>query len=271
MKIQKSVLDLIITKDDIQLLTPISLISLGQEFFSIEGRNTFKTSINTLWTIATNGQRKLTKKEREVLIQLFEEHLGRDGLDFNELIDFTKIEDDSHYVFIHLIDVAKIFVNSKRIESIGQYLFFVINIYSYLNANYVYKSKEFIIQEFKHDYIGDDVWDETKKETWFRNYTFKDLMIARRCLMCYPTLETITTKRCNSDNVGFDEPIMSRSGVTYYLDRLSEWGLLYKNLIKWNNHGNKLIFCRGEHKEIVEELCLRLDQMEEYVKENKEE
>ena len=175
MKIQKSVINSLNTKEDLKLFVPITLIALGEDIFPLEHQKNYTTSIYTLWTIATNGERKPTKKEREELVGLFSKYLKRENIDFYENITFNS-SNGASFVSLHLTDIVKIFKTTKRIETVGTLLFFLVNIHSYLDGSCIYRTHSFLVEEFKHDYIDDKSWDKEKSETWFRKYDADQLM-----------------------------------------------------------------------------------------------
>lgn len=258
MKIQKSVINSLNTKEDLKLFVPITLIALGEDIFPLEHQKNYTTSIYTLWTIATNGERKPTKKEREELVGLFSKYLKRENIDFYENITFNS-SNGASFVPLHLTDIVKIFKTTKRIETVGTLLFFLVNIHSYLDGSCIYRTHSFLVEEFKHDYIDDKSWDKEKSETWFRKYDADQLVDVKKRILCYPCLETLAIKKHNSDSIGFKEPIMTRSGVTHYLDILKELGMIHRFSVSWGEHGSKLVFCREEHKLLAESLCSRIE------------
>ena len=272
-KIYKNTLDKIESKEQIKMLVPIIMISVAQKFYGGSAKTEdFGASIDLMWTLVTKGKKSLTKRERDNLVELFKDFLHIDKeLTFDEELILNKIKDEGAFIMVSIDDIVTIFNGEKRLDKIANSFAILLGVHSYFDGYFIDMSKDELIQEVKHQYAGDDMWKKEKPQTWFVHYTSEELEEIARHFVAFPNVEDLTSRRYNDDSNPFDSQLLARVNFDKYMKALEEMGIICKVSTKYGTYGNKAVFCRVEHKEVVEALYSRLEKIAEIAKENKSE
>lgn len=272
-KVYKSTLDTIENKEDVKLLVPMIMNLVAQKFYGGTSKNEcFEVSINLMWTLVTKGKRSLTKRERDNLVELFKEYIKSHTnveLEYEENFFLDKITGNDSFIKVSIDDIVTIFNREKRLDKIANSFAILLGVHSYFDGGFIDMTKEELIKEVKHQYVGEDVWKMNKPKTWFMNYTSEELEDIARRFVAFPNVEDLTSRRYNDDKNQFDTPLVARVNFDKYMKSLEEMGIICKVATKFGTYGNKAVFCRVEHKEVVEVLYQRLEKLAQLAKENK--
>ena len=264
MKIYKTELDTI-NYNEMKLLIPMVMIEVAQRIYSNDSQ--FSCSIECMWSLVTKCKMPLTKAKRTELISLFEDYFN-DGksLEWDVEITFDYYNKENDFILINMNDIVSIFTTEKRFDKIANLLYTILNFHSYMNGKCIYMSKTDLINYEKEQYTNIDITDST---TWFYNLTTKQLESLASDFVAYPSIEDLLTKRYNNDTNKFEEQLMAEVNFNKYIKQLTELGIICKVQTNYGQYGNKVVFCRCEHKEVVEALYERLSKHKDMAKTNK--
>lgn len=265
------------TMKETQMLIPMVMIKVAQTLYG-ESKMDYKCSIECMWNLTTRCQRKLSKTKQNDLVNLFKQYWNDSELDWETEIEIEYEEDDDNYVIISIDDITTIFINETRFDVIANDLSLVLATYSYVNGTNIYKAKEELILEVSRLHESQINMNDSK--TWFYGMGFNTLFKGFRNkqgefipsvasqFVAYPSIETMLTKRCNIDT-NEHEPLMSEVTFNKYMKRLEELGIICKVQTTYGLHGNNVVFCRVEHKEVCQALYDRYEVIKQIAKNRK--
>jgi hypothetical protein len=250
---------------EIKCLIPYVMIETASQTYGYVG-NSVSISIEGMWNLVTMSQNKPAKREQTKIVELFKDYLHDETItDFKSVItvDGYNEERSSHYTRIELVDIVKIFTNST-LAKLPKHLALLLDIQSGLDGNYMYMTFEDLVYEITEEtYPERAEWDFNNPEIFKRHTNNQTLKWSQR-LVCFRDIEDILTKRHNEDKVGLNKPFMARDIFDDYIRELEEWDIICKVKTKHGAYGNKIVFCRTEHKAVVEQLYIHLEELGEY-------
>ena len=250
---------------EIKYLIPYVMIETASQTYGYVG-NSINISIEGMWNLVTMSQNKLAKREQTKIVELFKDYLHDETItDFKSVItvDGYNEERSSHYTRLELTDIVKIFTNST-LAKLPKHLALLLDIQSGLDGNYTYMEFEELVYKITEETYSDRAeWDFNNPEI-FKRHTNKQTLHWCQRLVCFRDIEDILTKRHNEDKVGLDKPFMARDIFDDYIKELEEWDIICKVKTRHGAYRNKVVFCRTEHKAVVEQLYIHLEELGEY-------
>ena len=250
---------------EIKCLIPYVMIETASQTYGYVG-NSINISIEGMWNLVTMSQKKLAKREQTKIVELFRDYLQDDSIiDFKSIItvDGYNEERSTHFTRLELVDIVKVFTNST-LAKLPKHLALLLDIQSGLDGNYTYMEFEELVYEITGETYSDRAeWDFNNPEI-FKRHTNEQTLNWCRKLVCFRDIEDILTKRHNEDSVGLDKPFMARDIFDDYVKELEEWDIICKVKTNYGAYRNKVVFCRTEHKAVVEQLYIHLEELGEY-------
>ena len=138
-----------------------------------------------------------------------------------------------------------------------------------MDGKCIYMKHDELLEFIKHEYAPGDLYNINNSDTWFVNYTTKELEQIARMFIAYPGMEELLYKRYDSDETYLENEFISRKNFDTRMKKLENMGILCKVNTTYGPYCNKVVYCRAEHKDIAEALYRRLDQQREISRNNK--
>lgn len=275
MKIYKSDLNTI-GENEIKLYIPMVMINVAQRVYS-ENKTSFSCSIECMWNLVTKCKMPLSKTKRDELVGFVKVYLTDklnweiDNLEWNTELNFNYYEESDNFIIININDITDIFTKEKRFDKIANNLAIILETHSYMDGNCIYMTKEQLIMDIQKLKENPTEIEITNSKEWFKGFTYKKLKedVSPK-FVAYPDVEVLLSKRYNNDKNPFDKMIVAESNFNNYIKELEKLGIICKVQTKYGQYHNKVVFCRVEHRDIVEALYIRLCELEDMAEEYNE-
>ena len=253
--------------NEIKLLIPYVIIETTKQVYGVSC-DKFQVTIEGMWNLVTASQNKLKKREQQKIVDLFKQYLQDDTLiDFNSLITLEGYQYYSKATFIkvEMKDITTIFIKST-LAKLPKHLAILLNIQSYFDGDWIYLGfEELVIKITEGKYSVDEInWE---KPNLFKKHTAKELAQIKGKFIVFNTVENILTTRYSSDKNKLDAKFLARDNFDNYIKELEQWGIICKVQTNCGAYENKVVFCRVEHKEVVEQYYIRVDEIGAFAEE----
>lgn len=256
--------------NDIKMLVPYVMIKVAHQIYGEDNEVTI--SIEQMWSLVTKGKRKLRPTQRNNILGLFCSHIDK-SITFEDEYTFNINACDDNYIRLDMKHIVSIFTN-YRLDSIDMALAITLRVISHMNGEYIGLSKIDLIKQLEHlenQYIEDSVFHINKPSTWFLRYTMKDWENMARNIVAFPNIEDLLKTRYDSDKAVMDKPFIYEDNFNNHLKKLEELGIVCKVQTNYGERKNKIVFCLVEHKEVVEQLYKRYNELVAYSRKHKTE
>jgi hypothetical protein len=257
--------------NDIKMLVPYVMIKVAHQIYGEDNEVTI--SIEQMWNLVTKGKRKLRKAQRENLLDWFYWFTDNEDITFEDDYTFNVDTYDDTYIRLDMKYIVSIFTN-YRFDNIDVALAITLRVISHMNGEYIGLSKIDLIKQLEHlenQYIEDSVFHINKPSTWFLRYTMKDWENMARNIVAFPNIEDLLKTRYDSDKAVMDKPFIYEDNFNNHLKKLEELGIVCKVQTNYGERKNKIVFCLVEHKEVVEQLYKRYNELVAYSRKHKTE
>lgn len=247
------------SNDDIKMLVPFTMINVAHIIYGQD--NIVTISVEEMWNLVTRGKRKLRKAQRENLLDWFYWFTNNKDITFEDDFTFTVNQyKNEKFIKLDMKHIVNIFTE-YRFDNIDIALAITLRLLSHMNGEYIGMSRNTLIQKIKHDYVGSDVFDIEKPNTWFQKYTMKDWNVMSSNLVAFPNIDDIIVKRYDTDGTVMDKPFIYEDNFNDHIAKLEKIGVICKVQTTYGKRRNKVVFCQVEHKEVVEQLYKRYDEL----------
>lgn len=247
--------------DSIKTLVPYVMIKVAHGLYG--NGNSVTTSVEEMWHLVTRGKRKLRKNQRENLLYWFYWFTDNEDITFENDFTFTIKNYDSNFIKLDMKHIVSIFTE-YRFDSIDTALAISLRIISHINGEYVGMNKLDMIKQLEHQYASYKAFKVDEPSTWFLKYTMKDWNEMSRKLVAFPNIEDLLKTKYDSDKQVMDKPFIAEINFNKHLTELEKLGVVCKVQTTYGQRKNKVVFCLVEHKEIVEQLYKRYEDLVAY-------
>lgn len=264
MKVAKNELASIDYGNELDLLLPYCMMKAALWTYG-DG----EVDIGTMWCIVSKNK-KIDTKGKQYIVSLFQEWFYEDDETYtwDKKINLCSVKNNEPFIIISIGDIVKIIENNK-ISGIKYDLAITLRLYSHMDGKCIYMKHDELLEFIKHEYAPSDLYNINNSDTWFVNYTTKELEQIARMFIAYPGIEELLYKRYDSDETYLENEFISRKNFDTRMKKLENMGILCKVNTTYGPYCNKVVYCRVEHKDIAEALYRRLDQQREISRNNK--
>ena len=224
-------------------------IMMMQSAMSIYGEC---ATISEMWSLISKCK-KISRDKKKSLVELFQEYFNDDTITFDSEIKFYGDEETS-FVIISFMDVYEIVKNTRAIEDMCSLLTLVIVLQSFFNGEFIYKTKNELLQCINDYNPYNSSFNIGNPSTWFKYWKTKDLEDFAKNFICYASYDYISRKRYSNDNDVANVPLYNARTLDKRIRKLEEMGIICKVHTNYGQYSNKAVYCRVEHKEIAEAL-----------------
>lgn len=224
-------------------------IMMMQSAMSIYGEC---ATISEMWSLISKCK-KISRDKKKSLVELFQEYFNDDTITFDSEIKFYDDEETS-FVIISFMDVYEIVKNTRAIEDMCSLLTLVIVLQSFFNGEFIYKTKNELLQCINDYNPYNSSFNIDNPSTWFKHWKTKDLEDFAKNFICYASYDYISRIRYSNDNDAANVPLYNSRTLDKRIRKLEEMGIICKVHTNYGLYSNKAVYCRVEHKEIAEAL-----------------
>lgn len=262
--------DLIIDYTDneqIKLLIPYVMIECAKQIYGYNSE-ALNISISAMWNLVTQSKKQLAKRERNNIVTLFEKYFN-DGDTYTyeaniEIDGFKENKNCKNYIIVDMKDIVTLFTETT-LAKLPKHLANLLNIQSSFDGAYTYLSHEELVFKITEEkgYIEAEInWENPN---WFKRHTYKELLSISQKIVAFSNIEDLLKVRCNTDEHGFNKKYMAESAFNSYMKEMEkELKIICKLPTSYGTRRNKVVFCRLEHKVVVEELYKRICELEQF-------
>ena len=165
-------------------------IMMMQSAMSIYGEC---ATISEMWSLISKCK-KINKSNKDGLVKLFREYFNDDTITFDSEIRFYD-DDETSFVIISFRDVYEIVKNTRAIDDICSLLTLVIVLQSFFNGEFIYKTKDELLQCVNEYNPYNSSFNIDSPSTWFKFWKTKDLEDFAKNFICYASYDYISRIR----------------------------------------------------------------------------
>ncbi len=234
--------------------------------------NIIYTSLESIWDVIACGECEPSIKQKKSLVDALSclENEGlitilskEDNIKYSTKLKIKVTEFEGAYTCIRRDELYKMFTLKFADIETGLRVFF--RIVSHASGNLYYKN----LTEITDGLTSDICYDADNKKTWFIGTKKEDLIPQIKGLIWFPNKEDIITTRFDSDKVKSDW--ITRPTLDRVLDELEKIGIISQVKTKEGVFGNKVVFCKSQHVEIVEQFYERVINQKDFSEQVKQE
>ena len=254
--------------DSVKTLIPYVMIKVAHSLYG--DSNSITTSVSEMWQLVTRGKRKLRKNQKENLLDWFYWYTDNDDITFDDEFKFTvKTNCSSSFIKLDMKHIVNIFTN-YRFDNIDTALAITLRITSHINGDYIGLSRLELIKQLEHQYADYKAFKVDEPSTWFLKYTMEDWNVMSRRLVAFPNIDDLLVTRYDSDKEIMDKPFIYEDNFNKHLAELEKLGIVCKVQTTYGKRKNKVVFCLVEHKDIVEQLYKRYEELATFSSEHED-
>ena len=245
--------------DSVKTLVPYVMIKVAHSLYG-DG-NSVTISVKEMWQLVTRGKRKLRTNQRENLLDWFYWYTDNKDITFDDEFKFiVKTNNGSNFIKLDMKHIVNIFTN-YRFDNIDTALAITLRITSHINGDYIGLSRIEMIEQLKHKCASKEIFKVEEPNTWFLKYTMEDWTEMSRRLVAFPNVDDLLVTRYDSDKEIMDKPFIYEDNFNNHLTELEKLGVVCKVQTTYGKRRNKVVFCLVEHKDIVEQLYKRYEEL----------
>lgn len=229
-------------------------------------KNEIYYSMEALWDLVSCGNNVLDKRNCAAMVKaLISLHdKGLIEMDNTNVKYTTKLKIKINYTknkpftCIRNDELARICTLKFADVCLGLCVFF--RIVSHGGKHYYYQDLETLVETFSHEHY----LDISNISSWIVGVNKKTLENIRHVIF-FPNKDDIILTRYNGDNV--EDSWITRKTLDSILDKLRDIKVLCEVKTQEGLFGNKIVFCKADHKELVIAYYNRVKNQNVYAKE----